>query len=282
MSDLKKAEKPKTDDRRYYGDARNWETSRVMIVERSEARAWLVAKVAVFIALLAIIAVALLAPYKSVVPFLVQVDKFGDTRVVPMGDTPMPVSEAQNKHLVHEYVMSRERYFWSFLQYDYDKTVASSEGKAARDYKAIFDGPNARQDKLGSSIEYAIKIVSITLPQPGQARVRFEKEVRTVDSGVAGVVTRHIATLSYSYKPVSVSSSEKILIMNPLGFKVDDYRVDEELVSVAPTSALTPAPTLAPASTDAVEPAVLNNAAPTQAAPSRPLVVQPTETPKGK
>ncbi|WP_206956019.1 virB8 family protein [Trinickia acidisoli] len=240
-----------TSDATYYGEARSWEDSRVLMIERSERRAWRVAAASVVVAVAAVIALALLTPLKSAVPFLVYVDRFsGDTQVHEAMDARVQFSEIIDKHWLLQYVTSRERYYWNLLQSDYDRTMALSDSVPAREYGRQFDGPNALYKKLGRMQEYAVRIISITvMPHapgaPGLATVRFEKTLRALDSDQPGETQHYVATITYVYRPAPLSS-EKTLILNPLGFTVTAYRVAPELAEVLPSG-----PALPPSSSDA-------------------------------
>ena len=231
----------KIDDEGYYQDARDWELSRIGALERSETRAWRVAAVASIATLASVIAVAMLTPLKSAVPFVIYVDKLsGDTQVhVAMGAESVAFSEILDKHWVSEYVLSRERYYWNLLQYDYDHTSAFSAEVAGVEYEKQFDGPEALQTMMGRSNEYAVKIISVTIPahkvgKEGTAVVRFEKILRNIDNGQPGTPSRYIATLSYIYKSRQFIK-EKTVMMNPLGFTVTAYRVDPEVAELTPS-----------------------------------------------
>lgn len=243
MEDVTKDEMVRTDDKNFYRDARNWESSRIAALERSEVRAWRVATAATIAAVAAIVAVAMLTPLKSAVPFLIYVDKLtGESQVrVAMDSQTVQFSEILDKHWLSEYVISRERYYWNLLQYDYDKTNALSGPVPAREYDRQFDGPNALNKVLGTASEYSVKIISVTLSShrpgaPGTAVVRFEKTLRRLDTEQPSIPNRYIATISYGYR-TSPFTSEKTLITNPLGFTVTAYRVDPELADVTPPSA---------------------------------------------
>lgn len=67
------AKAPKTDAK--YADAIGWESSRLSLAEKSEARAWLTAKIlgATNIALVA--AIVIMMPLKETLPYVIEVDK---------------------------------------------------------------------------------------------------------------------------------------------------------------------------------------------------------------
>lgn len=50
----------------------NWESSRILTVEKSERRAWIVAGVAIVVTVLSIAAIAMMMPLKESVPYVIR------------------------------------------------------------------------------------------------------------------------------------------------------------------------------------------------------------------
>ncbi|WP_373987804.1 virB8 family protein [Duganella sp. BuS-21] len=214
-----------------------WEVKIDELLLRSERRAWWVAGVASIIALTAIVALAMLAPYRRYIPFLLGMDRVnGNVEVIGAIDdrTVKGYQELVDKYWVQRYVSSRTSYFYRLLQEDYDTTLELSEGQARTDYMREYEGTDARDKRYGANVEVQVKIVSIQLFSNGvgqQASVRFSKTTRHLDSNTTEPVQFAIATIGYRYQP-SMFAKEIALIRNPLGFKVSVYRVANEL---APT-----------------------------------------------
>lgn len=235
-------------DGAFYTDGRSWEASRVQALERAERRAWWVAIVAVLMAFLAVAALAFLAPLKQAVPFLVYVDRFsGEAEVREAMNAQVQFSDILDKHWLIQYVTSHERYQWDLLQADYDRTLAWSDKGPAREYSQQFDGPRAIYKVLGRTRENAVKVVSVSIAPhppgtPAVATVRFVRTVRNLETGaVEGTPAHEVATIGYRYH-VSPLTTEKALIMNPLGFTVTAYRVDAELADVVPQTSISGEP----------------------------------------
>ena len=233
-----------------YEEAITWENSRQEALEKSEARAWSVVRWTSVLAVLAMAALVILAPFYKIVPLTFEVDKLtGQAQLVDLtGPMPMTSTEAMDKHWVADYVRTRERFVWTLLQLDYDHTMNLSDERVAREYRAEYEGPNARDKRLGPGTDERVRILGVTLPpnEPGKAVVRFERTTRRdgtdVDVGI------YVATLSYVYQPPALFSKERNVVDNPLGFKVTGFVVDQELKSKAPVSKdgqlEAPAPTL--------------------------------------
>ncbi len=221
-----------------YEEAVSWENSRQEALEKSEARAWSMVRWTSILALLAMGALVILAPFYKIVPLTFEVDKLtGQAQLVDLtGAMPMTSTEAMDKHWVADYVRTRERFVWTLLQLDYDHTMNLSDERIAREYRAEYEGPNARDKRLGPGTDERVRILGVTLPpnEPGKAVVRFERTTRRdgtdVDVGI------YVATLSYKYQPPALFSKERNVVDNPLGFKVTGFVVDQELKSKAPVS----------------------------------------------
>ncbi len=233
-----------------YEEAVAWENSRHEALEKSEARAWSMVRWTSVLALLAMGALVILAPFYKIVPLTFEVDKLtGQAQLVDLtGPMPMTSTEAMDKHWVADYVRTRERFVWTLLQLDYDHAMNLSDERVAREFRSEYEGPNARDKRLGPGTDERVRILGVTLPpnEPGKAVVRFERITRRdgtdVDVGV------YVATLSYIYQPPSLFSKERNVVDNPLGFKVTGFVVDQELKTRAPlskeSSGDAPAPTL--------------------------------------
>ena len=221
-----------------FEEAVSWENSRHEALEKSEARAWSMVRWTSILALLAMGALVILAPFYKIVPLTFEVDKLtGQAQLVDLtGAMPMTSTEAMDKHWVADYVRTRERFVWTLLQLDYDHTMNLSDERIAREYRAEYEGPNARDKRLGPGTDERVRILGVTLPpnEPGKAVVRFERTTRRdgtdVDVGI------YVATLSYKYQPPALFSKERNVVDNPLGFKVTGFVVDQELKSKAPVS----------------------------------------------
>ena len=221
-----------------FEEAVSWENSRHEALEKSEARAWSMVRWTSILALLAMGALVILAPFYKIVPLTFEVDKLtGQAQLVDItGPMPMTSTEAMDKHWVADYVRTRERFAWTLLQLDYDHTMNLSDEKVAREYRSEYEGPNARDKRLGPATDDRVRILGVTLPpnEPGKAVVRFERITRRdgtdVDVGI------YVATLSYKYQPPALFSKERNVVDNPLGFKVTGFVVDQELKSKAPVS----------------------------------------------
>ena len=216
----------------------DWEESRTHLLEKSEARAWLITRIAALLAVLAVAALLIMIPFYTVVPVVFQVDKLtNEILQVQVGKLDVPQSEAMDKHWLAVYVQTRERYVWTLLQTDYDTTMALSDAMVANDYRAIYDGPNALQKKLGEATDIRVKLISVDMVPgaPGKASVTWERTMRQKGTDVKK--ERFVSSISYKYVPNPGLSHESQIIANPFGFRVDGYAVSTILATGNKSSA---------------------------------------------
>jgi type IV secretion system protein VirB8 len=231
----------------YFRAARTWEADKEFRREQSERRAWTVAATASAIAVVAVIGLSTLAPFRRNVPYLFALDKAtGNVEFVGTLDdrTVKGYQELLDKHWAQRYVVARESYFYKLLQEDYDTVLALSAEDIARDYARIYEGPNARDVKFGANVEMKVAVISIQLARNSvgnQAVVRFSKTVRRQDANNSDPTQYYVATIAYEYKP-HMFGKEKDLLANPLGFAVTSYRTDPELAPVEGADTKNPGP----------------------------------------
>lgn len=109
---------------RYLAEAKSWETDKVRSLEKSRKLAWVVAGSAGVITLLSVIALAMLAPLKTSVPYVVRVDNAtGAVDIVSaLTNSKTNYDEVMNKYNVQWYVRWREGYSKSLIS-EYYKNV---------------------------------------------------------------------------------------------------------------------------------------------------------------
>lgn len=213
----------------YFEKARRFDQDRMIQVERSNRLAWSIAIASAIVAGISILAVASLAPLKTVEPFVVRVDNStGIVDVVSaLSATAGTYDEAVTKYFAAKYVRGREGYVWSEAQENF-RTIAllSTQAEQAR-FAATYRGsnPQSPQNVYGRSATVRINIVSIALINQNVASVRY---MRSVTRGEEVRTTHFVATLTYSYANAPMSSTDRLV--NPLGFAVSEYRADPEAI----------------------------------------------------
>lgn len=220
-----------TDEKPVFEQAINWESSRVLSVEKSERRAWRVAFTSVGIAVLAIAAIAMMMPLKESVPYVIRVD---NTTGVPdivtaITDKAVTGDDVMDKYWLAQYVRARETYDWYTLQRDYDTVGLLSSANVGQVYAQLFEGKDALDKTYGKTVRATVEILSVVPTSKNTGTVRFIKTTKRVDQeGSPGTVTKWVATVAYEYHSTALIK-ESARLVNPFGFQVLTYRVDPEM-----------------------------------------------------
>ena len=215
-----------------YKDSMDFETSVKYLIEESNKKAWLIAIISVFITILSIVAVLLLTPLKTVEPYVIRVDNTtGMVDILTLLDEEqITQNEALDKHFIGQYIKASEGYYFDMLNQDYVFTQLLSSPEVAESYRAIYSGENARDSRLGNFTKVEVNILSIVLGESNgvkTATARINLKNTNKNSHEQSVSTK-VITLSYEYLLGAMNEENRLL--NPLGFKVLNYRVDEEIV----------------------------------------------------
>ena len=223
---------------------RVWEIDRVLMLAKSERRAWIAAGAAITVALLAVLALVAHGPLQKIIEVPIVVDRqTGETTIQQRLDIEtVPQLEVMDKHNAAAFVRAREGYSWWWLQRDFDQVARMAVPAVFAAYNRQFEGETAVQKRLASSEEWRINVINVRLSpggrkgNRGEATVSYEKLVRLTDRNLPDATTRHVATLVYEYQP-KVLAKEKDRLENPFGFVVVAYRSDPELDTAAPAAA---------------------------------------------
>ncbi|MDY2868710.1 MAG: type IV secretion system protein [Mesosutterella sp.] len=212
-------------------NAISFEAFRIDLVRASERKAWRLAAGAALVALLEAAAIAMLCPLKTTVPYVVELDRTtGMSTILPIANTrEIPASEAQDKYWLGQYVLSRESYDYRTLELDYVKTRELSLPAVFEPYASQFgDGKETLEKRWGDTRRAVVTLTSVVPSGDGIATVRFTKRVVETSGGQEISSGRYTATIGYEYHP-EFRATEGSRLVNPFGFKVTTYRVDEEV-----------------------------------------------------
>lgn len=224
----------------YLEEARSWETHRVLESDRSKRTAWRVAFAACVVATVSVFGISIMGPLKKVEPYVIRVDN--NTGVVDivsaLKDQKTNYDEAMNKFFVQRYVRYRESYSHQ-LASEYYTNVGLMSGNAEQQrYFAYFNPKNAESpiNVYQNFATVKVTIKSTSFIKPDVALVRYIKEI---ERGGDKSISHWAATVTFVYTKASVN--EKDREVNPLGFRVHEYRNDPE-----GTGYEVPAPVAAP------------------------------------
>lgn len=214
-----------------YDKALDWEASRILLTERSERRAWRWAGTTLFLLILSWVAIVLMMPLKQTVPYVIRVDNATGVPdiVTTMNSKGVKFDEVMDKYWIARYVRFRETYDWYSLQEDYNTVGMLSSPAVGKVYAAQFAGETGLDKVNGAKVRRTVEILSVVPSGSGSATVRFRTKTAPPDSTAPPVVAGWVATVSYEYRNPSVMQ-ESYRLINPFGFQVLSYRIDQEAI----------------------------------------------------
>lgn len=227
---------------------------------KSERRAWMVAWSAILMSLILAGGYFLFLPLKEKVPYLVMADPYTGTASVArlsgnFQDRDVTTEEAINKSNVAQFVLARESYDSGLIGQRNWRTTLSMAGPAVSPaYIALHSESNAERPfrLYGASSSVRARILSIVLigggagTRPTGATVRFQRSLYEKGNGRSRPLDSRIATLEFTYNP-DLRLSEEDRLLNPLGFRVVNYRVDDDFAAASVPEREFPAPPAASA-----------------------------------
>jgi type IV secretion system protein VirB8 len=232
--------------KQYFAEATRWEADRSMLLRQNARRAWWTAIAATGLAGISAAALATLAPLKRVEPFVVRVDtSTGVVDVVPAYAGTADLPESVTRHLVTQYVTQRERYIPAIAESDYDQVGAYHSAAMNQQWAAAWarTSPDSPLNRYADGSHVRVQVQSISFLKRGggnadTVQVRFLTAVQR-SLGAGEEFAHFVATLQAAYGPPS--ADVRLRALNPLGFKVLEYRREPEVGDAAAERA--PAPT---------------------------------------
>ena len=192
----------------YFERARRFDQDRLMTAYRSTRTAWIVAVISAVLAACSALAVAALAPLKSVEPFVIRVDNAtGIVDVVSaLTSEAGRYDEAVTRYFAAHYVRAREGYVWSEAEENFrTASLLSTQPEQAR-FAAIYRGgnPESPQNIYGRAATARIAVKAISLINKAVVSVRY---LRTVTRGDEVRMTHWVATLTFAYVNAPMSTT---------------------------------------------------------------------------
>jgi type IV secretion system protein VirB8 len=207
---------------------KNWYKDRYQYVIVQRKLLSVITVMSLVCTLATVIVISQLTPLKSIEPYVIQVDqRSGITQTVdPLTVKELTANEAVNNYFILQYIRSRETYNINALAQNYNLVRIMSESRRVySQFVAEADPNNPRSNaaRLSNVGERTIKIKSITYLNPQLVQVRVLIE----ESGAVPQSLHKIILIAFEYVKMSLTIEERYL--NPLGFRVTDYRMDEDV-----------------------------------------------------
>lgn len=238
---MKKASREALDA--YYREADSWATDRVGSLRTSRRIAWIVAGVAVTVALAEAFALVALTPLKTVVPYTLLVDR--QTGYVQALDPLQPQTVKPDNALIQsflvQYVIARESFNVDAIQTDYRKVSLWSVDDARSQYVAgvQVSNPDSPLNLYPRSTIVETRVKSVSPLGASSALVRFDT-LRRDRGATPRVIGSWAAVVRYRFTGEPLQVEDRYI--NPLGFQVVRYRKDPEtLPPPEPMQAMQPA-----------------------------------------
>jgi type IV secretion system protein VirB8 len=223
----------------YFAEASSWDSDRFLQLKRNARTAWRVAAAGWIGAMASAIALACIAPLKTVEPYVIRVDSSsGIVDVVPAYEGTTNVGEVVTRFLLAHYVQTCERFNYASAEQDYFECGAFHSVRLNQQWSQQWSPSNPASPlnlyKDGTVVRVRVKSVSFlkrTSGVPDLAQVRYTK---AVSPGGTGSERRSewIATIQYAYGKPSVDTETRL--HNPLGLKIIDLQREPE-AAVSPS-----------------------------------------------
>ena len=223
--------RPAADRRKgYYQEGASWAADVHGSLRASRRIAWTIAGVAVVIAGLEAIALAALAPLKTVVPYTITVDRqtgYVQTAEGLKAGGSLTQDQAVTQSFLVQYVLARETFDATDLRSEYRKVMLWSAGDARAQYQRAMQKttPDSPLNLNTPTTVVSVTVKSVSLLSPTTALVRFDT-TRHEAGATPAPSQSWAAVLAFRYSNAAMTMADRFI--NPLGFQVTRYRRDAE------------------------------------------------------
>ncbi|MFQ3307499.1 MAG: type IV secretion system protein VirB8 [Candidatus Midichloriaceae bacterium] len=165
---------------------------------------------------------------QSISPFVIEIEeKSGIPTVVkPLSIKTYSSNEAIRRYFIVKYIRAREGYLSSTFNSDYFDVVRvlSNSDVYYGDYRPKFNtsNPSSPYNLYGASSHRNVGIKSIIFPSSTSAQIRVKLTV----SGQVNMEMNKIIYMEFDFFNLKMNDSDRLI--NPLGFQVTLYRMDDE------------------------------------------------------
>ena len=215
----------------YYKAAESWSTDRNRDIAASRRTAWIVAAALGAIALLEAIALILLVPMKTVVPYTLLVDRqTGYVEALkPLERKTIAPDAALVRSFLVQYVIARESFDVDSLKDSYRKVALwSAEGARSRYItETQASNPQSALATLPRRAIVEVQVRSVSSLGKDSSLIRFTT-TRTDPGAQVGQPQYWASVIKYRFSGAEMRAEDRLV--NPLGFQVVRYRRDAEML----------------------------------------------------
>jgi len=210
---------------------RNWYKDRYQYILVQRRMLTTITVTALVCALGAVLVILALLPQKTIEPYVIQVDqRSGITQYVnPVTAKELTANEAVKNFFIVSYIRAREGYSSINVYKQYEMVRLMSEPRNVYPEFLEVASPNrpgSNVARLGSLGSKNVKVKSITYLKPKVAQIRVLIEERANGRKITARYHKIILVRS-EFASMPLSTEERYV--NPLGFRVLSYRVDEDV-----------------------------------------------------
>jgi type IV secretion system protein VirB8 len=220
-----------------YEQAVDWEIDRDLMRDKSERRAWAVAKGACALAALLAGGIVTMAALREVVFIPIIVDRITGATYYGqrLDDNTVPAIDALDKGNAERFVRAREGYVYRMLQNDMDAVARMSTPEVFAPYFKPFDTNETRRPRdedWKGNVEQRVEIIGTRLTGAArdgskgrEAIVTYDLVSTYFDGARPNTRQRYVATVRFEYRP-NMKMKPQDRNENPFGFVVTSYRAD--------------------------------------------------------
>ncbi|WP_322497967.1 VirB8 family type IV secretion system protein [Candidatus Cyrtobacter comes] len=188
----------------------------------------LITVILLLVMFVSIMTIRYLRSTKSVEPFIIEIEKKTGvpTVVEPVSIQMYSADEAVRRSLIWQYITAREEYNNSTYSFNFMNTVRvlSSPDVYYGDYRPKFGiaNPKSPYNLYGNASSIKVSLKSMIFPTKNSVQVRLLREVM----GNIGMKSDKIVFMEFEFKNIEMNNMERMI--NPLGFQVTLYRIEDE------------------------------------------------------
>ncbi len=168
--------------------------------------------------------------FKKVVPFVIEIEKKSGTAILvdPVSVKQYSADKVLAESFLIRYIKARELFNPNTFQYNYYTEVRLLSSYNVYDdfrYWVRVSNQDSPVNLYANVLSSNIKIKSIQHITANSVQIRFGLEFNEKNNTIA---KDKIAFISYTYSELDMGQDERYV--NPLGFQITSYRVDDEFI----------------------------------------------------
>lgn len=220
-------------------DKKNWYNDRYEFVSVQRNFLAIATLLSLVLSIIATFSVYQIAPLKTVEPFVIQVDqKTGMTQVVdPIKATDLSANESVGQYFIVQYCRARESFLGApernYYNYNLVRVLSDQQAFIAYQQEIILSNPDSPGVRLGASGSREIHIASIKFldkhkSTDGRDTMRYLVKAQVTERRGQQQYKSMQKLILIEFKYVDLELTTEDRYLNPLGFQVTWYRMDDD------------------------------------------------------